>query len=68
MWNPTARDVLPLEADSFFSRLKIIRGHTMVFVCVTLKHLEKLRKNKIALVSSSFLSIKADYFGGGEYK
>ena len=40
----------------------------MVFVCVTLKHLEKLRKNKIALVSSSFLSIKADYFGGGEYK
>ena len=55
-----------LEADSFFSRLKIIRGHTMVFVCVTLKHLEKLRKNKIALVS--FLSIKADYFGGGEYK
>lgn len=66
MWNPTARDVLPLEADSFFSRLKIIRGHTMVFVCVTLKHLEKLRKKKIALVS--FLSIKADYFGGGEYK
>ena len=38
----------------------------MVFVCVTLKHLEKLRKNKIALLS--FLSIKADYFGGGEYK
>lgn len=38
----------------------------MVFVYVTLKHLEKLRKNKIALVS--FLSIKADYFGGGEYK
>ena len=66
MWNPTARDVLPLEADSFFSRLKIIRGHTMVFVCVTLKHLEKLCKNKIALVS--FLSIKADYFGGGEHK
>ena len=66
MWNPTARDVLPLEADSFFSRLKIIRGHTMVFVYVTLNHLEKLRKNKISLVS--FLSIKADYFGGGEYK
>lgn len=38
----------------------------MVFVCVTLKHLEKLRKKRIALVS--FLSIKADYFGGGEYK
>ena len=38
----------------------------MVFVYVTLKHLEKLRKNKIALVS--FLSIKADYFGGGEHK
>lgn len=66
MWNPNVRDVLPLEADSFFSRLKIIRGHTMVFVYVTLNHLEKLRKNKIALVS--FLSIKADYFGGGEHK
>lgn len=38
----------------------------MVFVCVTLKHLEKLRKTKIALVS--FRSIKADYFGGGEHK
>lgn len=38
----------------------------MVFVYVTLNHLEKLRKNKIALVS--FLSIKADYFAGGEHK
>lgn len=38
----------------------------MVFVYVTLKHLEKSRNNKIALVS--FLSIKANYFGVGEYK